>query len=295
MSWLSIRARCAAAETDSVTAFLTAAGSPVVTLEAATDELLCDDPGSAGDAEALWAEVWVCALFPPETPPGPLLASLETELHRPVTSEARRLEDQDWEGAVRHHFPPRHFPPGLWIYPSWTEPPVGAQALVELDPGLAFGTGNHPTTALCLHWLSAHAATWTKPPRVLDYGCGSGILAIAALKLGAHRALGVDIDPAALAVAALNALRNEVADHLTLRLPGADLGDPADIILANILARPLIDLAPLLLGALAAGGILLLSGFTATQAPEVARAFAPLSLTPTECDGWVLLVGTETR
>ena len=289
MAWLSVRVRCQGTEADAVSEALTTAGSAALSLEAADSEWLCDDPGAPEAPELLWAEVWVCALFPAETAPGPVLAAVTAALARVPVHTLAQLEDQDWEASVRAHFPPRHFPPRLWVYPSWAAPPADTCARVELDPGLAFGTGQHPTTALCLAWLSEQSGRWGPDTRVLDYGCGSGILAIAALKLGAASALGVDIDPHALEVARANAVRNGV--DLALALPESVPPDPADIVLANILARPLIELAPLLMGTLQPGGSLLLSGFTPDQAGAVANAFENLTLHRREQEGWVLLYG----
>ncbi|HET9122671.1 MAG TPA: 50S ribosomal protein L11 methyltransferase [Acidiferrobacteraceae bacterium] len=291
MAWLSIRVRASAAEADAVSAAFAAAGSAALSLEAADDELLCEDPGAPESSEPLWAQTWVCALFSADTVVETPLVAVVQALGRYPVHTVTRFEDEDWEAAVRAHFPPRHFPPRLWIYPSWEPAPLDQHARVELDPGMAFGTGQHPTTALCLGWLSRQSEHWSRPPSVLDYGCGSGILAIAALKLGAQRAWGIDIDPTALEVARANATRNHIGSELELSVPRPVPPPPADIVLANILARPLVLLAPLLMNAVQPGGSLLLSGFTPSQAPAVAAAFPGFALEPHVQDDWVLLCG----
>ena len=181
----------------------------------------------------------------------------------------------------------------LWVCPANAEPPADDAVVLRLDPGLAFGTGTHATTALCLARLDALDVSGL---RVLDFGCGSGILAIAALKLGAAEAVGIDIDPQALTATMRNAERNDVADRL--RVAGNDamsphLARPFDLVIANILAKPLIELAPVLTDALVPGGRLLLSGILAAQADAVADAYGARCdmASPTERDGWVLLEG----
>ncbi|MEW6692942.1 MAG: 50S ribosomal protein L11 methyltransferase, partial [Pseudomonadota bacterium] len=183
------------------------------------------------------------------------------------------VEDQDWERAWMDQFQPLRFGEKLWIVPSWIEAPDAEAVNILLDPGLAFGTGTHPTTALCLEWLDgADMAGKT----VLDYGCGSGILAIAALKLGATDAWGIDIDPQALTATRDNAARNGIeASRLHTGLPGALPKDALfDVLLANILMGPLIELAPTLTGHVRPGGRLVLSGLLGEQAEEVMAAYA---------------------
>jgi ribosomal protein L11 methyltransferase len=194
------------------------------------------------------------------------------------------------------HYQPMQFGRRLWVCPSWLEPPEPAAVNLLLDPGLAFGTGTHPTTALCLTELGGMALTGTT---VVDYGCGSGILAVAALKLGAATALGVDNDPQALLASRDNAGRNSVdSGRFPLALPGeypaADWRQRADLVVANILAGPLVELADTLLQFLKPGGTLLLSGLLEPQAAGVIEHYAhriPLQ-TRGEKDGWVCLRGT---
>ena len=201
------------------------------------------------------------------------------------------LPDQDWVRLTQAQFAPVAITPDFWIVPSWHEAPAQARQLIRLDPGLAFGTGTHPTTRMCLRWLAQSPGV--AGARVLDYGCGSGILAIGAAKYGAAQVDAVDIDPAAVATARDNAANN--ATSLCSGLP--DTVEPAQarygIVLANILASPLKVLAPLLYAHLAPGGYLVLAGILERQTQELQEAYAPdieLSVADVQ-DGWVLLTG----
>ena len=206
----------------------------------------------------------------------------------PVDTALEDLDDQDWVRLTRAQFKPIGVTPRLWIVPSWETAPDPAAINLTLDPGAAFGTGSHPTTRLCLQWLAAHIQGGE---RVLDYGCGSGILAIAALRLGAASARGVDIDPQALVAARANAMQNSVAAQFAA--PGGEAGFDADVVVANILANPLIALAPLLARATRPGGHAVLSGILRDQQAEVAGAYAPwFEMAPAVFDeDWVLLAG----
>lgn len=204
------------------------------------------------------------------------------------------LEDEDWVGATQREFTP--FPVGqrLWITPSWhagTHPAPEARVALVLDPGMAFGTGSHPTTRLCLEWLDANLRGGES---VIDYGCGSGILAIAAARLGAAEVTGIDIDPQALAAAQRNAQANGVS--ITLRSSGETPPAAADVVVANILANPLRVLAPLLEALVAPGGRLVLAGLLDRQADEIARCYPRIALRPwRSLDGWTCLAGTRRR
>jgi ribosomal protein L11 methyltransferase len=209
----------------------------------------------------------------------------------PTTAyEVTRLDDQDWVRATQAQFGPQQISSRLWIVPSWHTPPDPAALNILLDPGLAFGTGSHPTTRLCLRWLEAHIAGGE---RVIDFGCGSGILAIAALKLGAGHAEGVDIDPLAVLAARENAVQNQVPAQF--HSAAERLARPADIVVANILAHPLIVLAPLLARLTVRGGRIALSGILVEQAQEVAAVYAgEFTMAESAADGgWVLLSGTR--
>jgi ribosomal protein L11 methyltransferase len=197
------------------------------------------------------------------------------------------VPDTDWVRQTQSQFAPVAITRTFWIVPSWHAPPAAAERVIRLDPGLAFGTGTHPTTAMCLGWIARHAQGW---PRALDYGCGSGILAIGAALHGARQIDAVDIDPAAVEATRANALANGVA--LNAALPEAAHGR-YDLVLANILARPLTLLAPLLCGHLGPGAALVLAGILARQADELQAAYAPwcaLDVSDVR-DGWVLMTG----
>jgi ribosomal protein L11 methyltransferase len=193
----------------------------------------------------VWGEIALSALFDADSDRAGLVHVL-TELLPDIAPEQirfREVADQDWTRVWMDQFQPMQFGRRLWIYPSNIEPPTDDPdaVIVRLDPGLAFGTGTHPTTALCLQWLDAADLTGKT---VVDYGCGSGVLAIAALKLGAARVLGIDNDPQAIEASRDNAQRNDVADRLELFLPDEFDAAPADVLVANILAGPLAELAP---------------------------------------------------
>ncbi len=198
------------------------------------------------------------------------------------------VPDQDWVRLTQSQFTPVEITPEFWIVPTWHEPPAQAKQVIRLDPGLAFGTGTHPTTRMCLRWIASHPV----PARVLDYGCGSGILAIGASKHGAQEVLAVDIDEAAVQSTELNAEANHVA--LIAGLPDKAVGS-FGLVLANILATPLKVLAPLLCAHVAPGGNLVLAGILERQADELIAAYAPycqLSVSDAE-DGWILMTATR--
>ncbi|MFZ5548593.1 MAG: 50S ribosomal protein L11 methyltransferase [Pseudomonadota bacterium] len=205
----------------------------------------------------------------------------------------QQVEDQDWVRVTQSQFAPVEITPSFWIVPTWHEPPAAADTMIRLDPGLAFGTGTHPTTRMCLRWIARHAAA-VQGARVLDYGCGSGILAIGAALHGAAMIDAVDIDPAAVESTHHNAAANGVALQAGL----AELAQGRyGVVLANILATPLKLLAPLLCGHLAPGGRLVLAGILARQADELIAAYAPwcpITVLDEE-DGWILMGGELAR
>jgi ribosomal protein L11 methyltransferase len=232
----------------------------------------------------LWSDTLVRALFDTVTDPAQTLSSLAAQFGAAATDAARlrTVADQAWERAWLVDWKSLRFGPRLWVCPTTAAaPPDGDAVVVRLDPGLAFGTGTHPTTALCLEAL---ARLELAGKSVVDYGCGSGLLAIAALKLGAAIVTAVDLDAQALTAARDNARRNGVDAALLTQSPDAPLS-PADCVVANILAGTLIELRPVLSAACKAGGELLLSGILRAQAAEVAKAYAP----------WFDMVTTESR
>ena len=265
---------------------LLAAGASSITLEDAGDDPVLEPPPGA---TPLWPRVRIKALFDAAASPEALRA-----LFADATFE--QIADRAWEREWLKDFRPMRFGQRLWICPGGQRPRLDEATtqpcLIELDPGLAFGTGTHPTTALCLEWLDA---AQLQGRFVIDYGCGSGVLAIAALKLGAAAALAVDIDPQALLATHDNAERNAVAERLTVAAPDrADRG-PADILLANILAEPLLELAPAFAERVAPGGCVVLSGILQRQAAPVASRYAAwFDMRPaTTRDDWALLYGVR--
>ena len=253
------------------------------------EQALFAEPGA--DA-GLWARCLVTALFPAEADAGGAVDAALRESGVPTLAAASvdRLEDADWVAQTQRQFDPIRAGRRVWIVPSWHEPPEPAAINVLLDPGAAFGTGSHPTTRLCIGWLEEHVHAGDT---VLDYGCGSGILAIVALKLGAGAALGVDVDPLALDAARHNAVRNGVA--LAVLDAQAPLAATAQVTVANILANPLRMLAALLCGHTAPGGRIALSGILAEQARDVIDAYAPWAelAVAGEDAGWVLVAGSR--
>jgi ribosomal protein L11 methyltransferase len=214
----------------------------------------------------------------------------------PAIESLRTVADADWVRLTQAQFAPVQVSPRMWIVPSWHTPPGDAQIVIRLDPGVAFGTGTHPTTRLCLQWLDAHPL---EQRTVLDYGCGSGVLAIAAAKLGAREVVGIDIDPQAVEAARLNSAANLAGSGVTADYTCPDALAPArrfDVVLANILSNPLKVLAPALTARVAPAGALVLSGVLARQSDELIAAYraadASLALVVwREDDGWACIAG----
>ncbi|CAL1238888.1 methyltransferase for 50S ribosomal subunit protein L11 [Candidatus Methylocalor cossyra] len=275
---------------ESVSERFLAEGALSVTLEDAGDQPLFEPkPGET----PLWKKTRVIALFAEGVDEAGVRATLMAAFGGGISTwESATLEDRVWERAWLEHFRPMRFGRRLWVCPSGFEPPEPEAVNLCLDPGLAFGTGTHPTTALCLEWLDGQTLSGKT---VLDYGCGSGILAIAALKLGANRAYGVDIDPQALTASADNARKNGVASRLRLSTPAGLPALGADLVLANILAGPLVALADQLVGQLRPGGDLVLSGLLAAQAEAVRAAYQGQIqfAAPVIREGWALLTGVK--
>lgn len=290
MPWLKLKLHSDKDEAERLAACLEECGAIAVTLEDAADEPIFE---IAWERPPIWSAVRLTALFPEYTDVDAVLAQMAQTLgHGVAGHQTDLLADEDWASSWKARYKPLKAGKNLWVCPSWMTPPDPEAVNVILDPGMAFGTGDHPTTALCLEWLSEQALAGKT---VLDYGCGSGILAIAALKLGAQEAYAVDTDPQALAVTHRNAAHNAVTERLRV-LPPEDLAPElaADIVLANILAGALVELAPRLKRRVRPGGRLALSGILAEQADEVRGQYAPEFAFETRPDhGWVLLAGTR--
>lgn len=302
--WVSVALETDAAHAEALSDALMAAGAISVSVEDALAGTDLETPqfgepdGSGGmPATPLWTESRVVALFDPA--PDLLgriaAAAIEAGIDDLPEIELEDVEEQDWVRLTQAQFDPIRVNERLWIVPSWHAVPDPDAVSLVLDPGLAFGTGSHPTTFLCLQWLSdtLRGGAGTQL-RVLDYGCGSGILGIAAARLGAGSVLGVDIDDNALIAARDNATRNQV--RLQLRHSKETLDEQFDIVVANILTNPLCVLAPLLAGRVAPGGRIALAGVLATQAQQVIDAYAPFIAlgAAAERDGWVRLEGQRT-
>lgn len=289
MSWLEISVRVSRQNAPLVESLLQ--NEPVLALTLTDD---ADDPVlEPGVGETpLWPAVCVTALFSGDTPVESLtrLLSLVPGVDRPQQVSFRRFEDQQWERVWLDRFKPMQFGRDLWIVPGDQAVPNEAVHVLRLDPGLAFGTGTHPTTRLCLQWMDGHEFA---AQTVVDYGCGSGVLGIVAAIKGALHVVCVDNDPQALVATNDNARRNAVTEKIHAAMPAEFTPIQADVVLANILAGPLIDLAPVLLATLRPGGTLVLSGILEEQAAEVAEAYRPHMehLSVTTDDGWVRLHG----
>lgn len=299
--WVSVALMTDAAHADALSDALLAAGALSVSVEDAlagteleTPQFGEPDASGSGPVTPLWRESRVAALFEPsENLIGRVAAAtVAAGIDDLPEIELEDVAEQDWVRLTQAQFDPIRVNDRLWIVPSWHAAPDPDAINLILDPGLAFGTGSHPTTFLCLQWLTEVLRDERKTQlSVLDYGCGSGILGIAAAKLGATSVLGVDIDDNALIAARDNAANNHVA--LALRHSKEPLDERFDIVIANILTNPLCVLAPLLAGRVAGGGRIALSGVLAPQAAQVIAAYAPwLALhAGAERDGWVRLEG----
>jgi ribosomal protein L11 methyltransferase len=289
--WLSAETIVAASLADALSDALLDAGAVSVDVSdadagTAWERPIFDEPGQTNVPG--WARARVAALFVETADIPAAMHSAFSAAGAPPQNayEVARVEDADWVRRTQAQFTPQEITPDLWIVPSWHAPPVPGAINIVLDPGLAFGTGTHPTTRLCLRWLARELRGGES---LIDLGCGSGILAIAALKLGAARACGVDIDPQAVEAAARNAARNGV--NATFVAAAESVRDAADVVVANILAQPLIVLAPLIAKLNVTGGLVALSGILDAQAGEVMEAYRPWYdfAPPSHGDGWVLL------
>jgi ribosomal protein L11 methyltransferase len=301
MSWTEVVIEVARDHAEALSDALMEAGALSVSVEDADEGTDAEKPlfGEPGmePTEAAWDHSRVVALTDTDADQFAIVQEAANAIRLPVVPSftTRAVADADWVRLTQSQFEPIHIGKNIWVVLSWHEAPDPNGLILEVDPGLAFGTGSHPTTRLCMEWLEAHPAPGKS---VLDYGCGSGILAMVAKKLGAADVIGVDIDPQAIESAKLNAERNncEIDFYVPDEFVTSKGGDSRfDIVVANILSSPLKLMAPMLSGRVAPGGSLILSGVLARQAEEVAAAYAPfikLSVWA-ENDGWVALHGTN--
>ena len=293
MPWLQLRIHTNRAQAEAIEDALLSAGAVSITLQDNADQPILEP--ALGETP-LWDDTLLTGLFD---------AGIDTNYCVKMTSDAlghalpqhrwEQLEDKDWEREWMNNYHPIQCSDNLWICPSWKIPPNPAATNLLLDPGLAFGTGTHPTTFQCLQWLAEQPIDNCS---IIDYGCGSGILAIAALLLGAADAVGVDIDPQALIATQDNAQRNNIAtDRIPVYLPNQHPTEPVDVMLANILAGPLAELAPTLTQLTKTGGRLCLSGILAIQAETVMAAYTEyFKFDPIrQKEEWVCLSATKIK
>lgn len=294
MPWLQIRVHTTPEYVPHLEDVLLDCGAMVVTFEDVHDDPVYEPELNT---TPLWNHTKVTGLFEADADIDsiqPILDNAASMLGLSLEFKIEILEDKDWEREWMDSYHPIKFGERLWVCPSWREVPDESAVTLMLDPGLAFGTGTHPTTAMCLQWLDSidcHNKT------VIDYGCGSGILGIAALLLGADKMIGIDIDPQAVQATQANAERNQISpNRLEVKLPPYDSELQAQIVVANILAGPLAHLAPTIAALVEDNGLLALSGILASQAQEVVDAYSPWFRIDsiTEHEEWVRIVGMKT-
>jgi ribosomal protein L11 methyltransferase len=292
MPWIQLRLNADEETAEKYSDWLSACGAQAVTFIDAKDTPIYEP--LPGDEVTYWHNTVVMGLYDASHDMEKVLNYLRS-IHpdkQDMQYKLEQLEDKDWEREWMDNFHPMKFGERLWICPSWREVPEPDAVNVMLDPGLAFGTGTHPTTALCLEWLDSLDLTGKT---VVDFGCGSGILSLAALKLGAKEVIGIDIDPQALQASKDNAIRNGVEDRLSLYLPDNQPDIQADVVVANILAGPLKELAPIITKYIAENGLLALSGILEEQAVGLVDVYGQwCQMDPiVEKEEWVRLSGAK--
>jgi ribosomal protein L11 methyltransferase len=289
MAWLQLETDLGNTEADSIERLLEELGALAITLKDAGDHPLLEPaPGET----PIWPTIILTALFPEDISEASLVKALGTQFS-PEKLQFSRIEDQNWQANFEHNLQPRRFGRRLWVTPDNNESLPADSVAIILTPGLAFGSGEHPTTAMCLNWLDGLNLQGT---RVLDFGCGSGILGLAAAALGAKIVLMTDNDPQALTAAADNAGKNELQERVHIEL-AAKIEDSVryDILLANILSGTLIELGPNLDGLMRPGARMAITGILAEQAEEVCAAWSGWAdmTVGDQIDGWVLLTGSK--
>ncbi len=290
MAWNQLKIETSAEQAESLSEQLEQLGAVSVCMQANDRQaLFAHDPESS----TLWNNTQVVGLFEASIDIQSVVATLrQTNASRSALQlQVSQLQDQDWERAWMDRFHPMQFGPDLWICPSWLEPPQPDAVNIVLDPGMAFGTGTHPTTAMCMEWLANNRHVDLSS--VIDYGCGSGILALAAAKLGAERVWGIDIEEQALIASRENARINGVSEQLKTALPDQTVLPAATLLLANILAGPLASLASRFADLVLPAQHIVLSGILVEQAQQTIDAYTPwfeMDL-PVQREEWVMLHG----
>jgi len=291
MHWLQLRINSSAEKAQTIDKACSEAGALAITFEDNADQAIFEpDLGET----PLWNNTRVIALFSAEVDTTGKLQEIQTRLSEPLdNANWHILEDKDWEREWMQHFKPIQCADNLWICPSWIDPPEPRATNLLLDPGLAFGTGTHPTTFLCMAWLASQNLTEMK---LIDYGCGSGILGVASLLLGAAQVSGVDIDPQALLATQENTRRNNIKlERFPVYFPKQCPEEQADIVLANILAGPLVSLVDTLADLLNPGGLICLSGVLQSQYSMLEEAYKDkfTLLEVQEKDSWICISGRK--
>jgi ribosomal protein L11 methyltransferase len=291
MPWIQLRINSQAEYAEQIGDMLSANGAQAVTFVDAKDTPMYEPkPGEI----MLWPDTQITGLYDANYDMQQVIAQLSKSkiLGPDFNHKLDQLEDKDWEREWMENFHPMQFGKRLWICPSWCPVPDPSAVNVMLDPGLAFGTGTHPTTSLCLQWLDT---LQLEQSTVVDFGCGSGILGIAALKLGAKRVIGIDIDPQAILASQDNANRNEVGEQIELYLPENQPELKADVVLANILAAPLRELRQVITAYCKPDGKLVLSGILDNQAEEINALYSEdFEMEPIAIEGeWARVSGTK--
>jgi ribosomal protein L11 methyltransferase len=291
MPWIQLKINSQAEHAEQIGEMLSANGAQAVTFVDAKDTPMYEPkPGEV----MLWPDTQIVGLYDAQYDMSRVINQLSKSklLGKGFNHKLDQLEDKDWEREWMINFHPMQFGERLWICPSWRDVPDPTAVNVMLDPGLAFGTGTHQTTSLCLRWLDRLELS---EATVVDFGCGSGILGIAALKLGAKRVVGIDIDPQALLASQDNANRNDVGEKIELYLPEHQPELQADVVLANILAAPLRELKTVITNYCKVGGKLVLSGILDNQAQEISDLYSQyFDMEPIMIDGeWARVSGVK--
>jgi ribosomal protein L11 methyltransferase len=291
MPWIQLKINSQAEYAEQIGEMLSASGAQAVTFVDAKDTPMYEPkPGEV----MLWPDTQIVGLYDAEYDMSRVISQLSQSklLGKNFNHKLDQLEDKDWEREWMINFHPMQFGERLWICPSWRDVPDPNAVNVMLDPGLAFGTGTHQTTSLCLRWLDRLELS---EATVVDFGCGSGILGIAALKLGAKRVIGIDIDPQALLASQDNANRNDVGEKIELYLPEHQPEFKADVVLANILAGPIRELRTVITEYCKTGGKLVLSGILDNQAQEINDLYShDFDMDPIKVDGeWARVSGVK--